>query len=168
MRVACDLVGRALGDLAAEVEHHDLVGDAHHHRHVVLDEQHGQVEVVAQPLTSSPSSSTSPWVRPLAGSSSISNFGSPASARASSMRLSVPNGSPAVGGWIGDDTTNAVNDVWFSTDGVVWQQQAEHAAWEPRSPVSVVFDDSIWIFSGKHTCAEDNWGGDLWQMASDG
>ena len=72
------------------------------------------------------------------------------------------------GGWIGDDTTNAVNDVWFSTDGVVWQQQAEHAAWEPRSPVSVVFDDSIWIFSGKHTGAEDNWGGDLWQMASDG
>ena len=72
------------------------------------------------------------------------------------------------GGWIGDDTTNAVNDVWFSTDGVLWQQQAEHAAWEPRSPVSVVFDDSIWIFSGKHTGAEDNWGGDLWQMASDG
>ena len=44
-----DLLRRALGDLAAEVEHDDLVGDAHHHRHVVLDEQHRQLELVAQP-----------------------------------------------------------------------------------------------------------------------
>ena len=39
-RVVADLGGRALGDLAAEVEHDDLVGDRHDHRHVVLDEQH--------------------------------------------------------------------------------------------------------------------------------
>ena len=38
---------RALGDLAAEVHRDDLVGDAHHHRHVVLDEQHGEPELVA-------------------------------------------------------------------------------------------------------------------------
>ena len=31
--------GRPVGDLAAEVDHDDLVGDAHHHVHVVLDEQ---------------------------------------------------------------------------------------------------------------------------------
>ena len=36
----CTSLGQALGDLAAEVHRHDLVGDAHHHRHVVLDEQH--------------------------------------------------------------------------------------------------------------------------------
>ena len=41
------LRGRALGDLAAEVEHDDLVGDRHDHRHVVLDEQHAEVELVA-------------------------------------------------------------------------------------------------------------------------
>ena len=42
----------------------------------------------------SASSSTSPWVRPLAGSSSISRRGLAARARANSMRLSVPNGRP--------------------------------------------------------------------------
>ena len=42
-------VGRsALGDLASEVEHDDLVGDAHHQLHVVLDEQHGQAELIAK------------------------------------------------------------------------------------------------------------------------
>ncbi len=70
------------------------------------------------------------------------------------------------GGWVGEDTTNALNDVWYSSDGVTWEQQAEHAAWAPRSPVSVVFDDKLWIFSGKHTGADDNWGGDLWQMTA--
>ena len=33
---------RAVGDLAAEVERDDLVGDAHHQVHVVLDQQHRQ------------------------------------------------------------------------------------------------------------------------------
>jgi hypothetical protein len=30
--------------------------------------------------------------------------------------------------------------------------------------ISVVFHDKIWIYSGKHTGFDDNWGGDLWQM----
>ena len=37
--------GRALGDLLAEVEHDDPVGDAHDQAHVVLDEQHGEPSV---------------------------------------------------------------------------------------------------------------------------
>ena len=45
----------------------------------------------------SPSSSTSPWVRPLAGSSISRNVGLAASARAISSRFSVPNGRPAAG-----------------------------------------------------------------------
>jgi hypothetical protein len=67
------------------------------------------------------------------------------------------------GGWAGE-TTNALNDVWISSDGVTWEQQAEHAPWAPRAPITVVFDERIWIYSGKHTGAEDNWGGDLWQL----
>ena len=51
-------------------------------------------------------------------------------------------------------------------DGATWEQQAEHAPWAERAPISVVFDDRIWIYSGKHTGADDNWGGDLWQMAA--
>src|SRR2546425_1253190 len=41
-RVAADRVGRALGDLLAEVQHGHAVGDAHDHRHVVLDEEQRQ------------------------------------------------------------------------------------------------------------------------------
>ena len=43
------------------------------------------------------SRSTSSWLRPPAGSSSSRRRGSATSARASSMRLSVPNGSPEAG-----------------------------------------------------------------------
>lgn len=51
------------------------------------------------------------------------------------------------GGWAGE-TTNALNDVWISSDGVEWEQQAEHAPWAPRAPITVVFDERIWIYSG--------------------
>ena len=40
---------RALGDLLAVVEHGDAVGDAHDDAHVVLDQQHRQPALVAQP-----------------------------------------------------------------------------------------------------------------------
>jgi hypothetical protein len=59
----------------------------------------------------------------------------------------------------------AFNDIWYSEDGVSWLRQAEHGPWSPRSGVhSVVFNDRLWLFSGKHTGASDNWGGDLWTM----
>lgn len=67
------------------------------------------------------------------------------------------------GGWIGPPT-NALNDVWCSTDGASWTRLAEHAPWGPRSPRSVVFRDRLWIFSGKHTGGSDSWGGDVWVM----
>ncbi len=35
------LGGRAVGDLDAVVEHHDAVGQIHHHAHVVLDQRDG-------------------------------------------------------------------------------------------------------------------------------
>ena len=69
------------------------------------------------------------------------------------------------GGWK-DRSTDALNDVWYSSDGMSWSRQADHAPWAPRSPISVVFHDKIWIYSGKHTGADDNWGGDLWQMTT--
>src|SRR5207253_9894110 len=40
-RIGPNLVGRALGDLLAHVEHRDAVGDAHDHAHVVLYQSHG-------------------------------------------------------------------------------------------------------------------------------
>jgi hypothetical protein len=66
------------------------------------------------------------------------------------------------GGWK-HRSTNALHDVWYSPDGVSWSQ-TDHAPWAPRSPISGVFHDKIWIYSGKHTGADDNWGGDVWQM----
>ena len=38
-RIVARLGGRAVGDLLAIIEHDDVVGDAHHHAHVVLDQQ---------------------------------------------------------------------------------------------------------------------------------
>lgn len=43
------------------------------------------------------------------------------------------------------------NEVWYSKDGITWQQ-AEHAPWTVRSGVnSVVFKDQLWLYRGKHT-----------------
>jgi hypothetical protein len=70
-----------------------------------------------------------------------------------------------LGGWV-DQPTNALNDAWYSADGITWNRQAEHAPWGPRSPVVIVYADKLWIYSGKHTGGSDNWGGDLWQMSA--
>ena len=67
------------------------------------------------------------------------------------------------GGWK-NRSTDALNDVWYSSDGMSCGRQTDHAPWAPRSPISVVFHDKIWIYSGKHTGFDDNWCGDLWQM----
>ena len=48
-RVGLDLGGRALGDLLAEVEDGDPVGDAHHEVHGVLDEKDGLAELTQAP-----------------------------------------------------------------------------------------------------------------------
>jgi hypothetical protein len=53
-------------------------------------------------------------------------------------------------------------DVWRSSNGRDWTRLADG-----ESPISVVFHDKIWIYSGKHTGFDDNWGGDLWQMTTD-
>ena len=59
----------------------------------------------------------------------------------------------------------AFNDVWYSADAVTWQRQTEHAPWTPRSGgTSAIFADKLWLYSGKHTGAADNWGGDVWTM----
>jgi len=41
MRIGQHLGGRALGDLAAEIENHHAMGNVHHDAHVVLDHHHG-------------------------------------------------------------------------------------------------------------------------------
>src|SRR5262245_54141024 len=69
-------------------------------------------------------------------------------------------------GGLDDQPTNALNDIWYSSDGRRWSRQAEHAPWGPRSPVVAVFGDQLWIYSGKHTGGDDNWGGDVWQMGA--
>jgi hypothetical protein len=67
------------------------------------------------------------------------------------------------GGWKGTPA-NCVNDIWYSTDGRTWSLLTDHAPWTPRSPRTIVYNDRLWILSGKHTGARDNWGGDIWTM----
>ena len=51
--IATDLLGGSLGDLLAVVEHGDPIADAHHHLHVVLDQQDRDAELVAdRPMSS--------------------------------------------------------------------------------------------------------------------
>src|SRR3569833_1739705 len=48
-RVALDLLGRPLGDDDAVVEHADALGNAHYETRIMLDQQHGDAELVADP-----------------------------------------------------------------------------------------------------------------------
>lgn len=74
--------------------------------------------------------------------------------------------------WVfgGRDTTAnhhlaARNDVWYSANGIDWTRQAEHAPWTVRSGGnSVVFQDQLWLFSGKHTGSNPVWKGDIWAL----
>ena len=61
---------------------------------------------------------------------------------------------------------DALNDVWYTRDGVTWTEQTEHAPWGPRDPLAIVYKDALWIYSGKHTGANDTWSGDLWAMSA--
>src|SRR6185503_17741014 len=45
--IAPYLRGGAFGDLAAEIQHMDAVGDIHHDPHLVFDHQYGNAEIVA-------------------------------------------------------------------------------------------------------------------------
>ena len=45
----CTCGRRSLGELAAEIQRDHMVGDRHHEAHVMLDQQHGHVAVVANP-----------------------------------------------------------------------------------------------------------------------
>ena len=45
-RVVLHLGRRAVGNLAAAIEHDDVVGNIHHHAHVVLDQHHGDAALL--------------------------------------------------------------------------------------------------------------------------
>lgn len=56
----------------------------------------------------------------------------------------------------------ARNDVWCSSDGVHWEQVAEHAAWPPRIWFSAaVYRDRIWVLGGWTNNPSKNLG-DVW------
>ena len=75
--VGADLGRRALGDLGAVLQHGDPLGDAHHHLHVVLDQQDGDAPLVADPVHErGERRADSCGFMPAVGSSSSSSFGS--------------------------------------------------------------------------------------------
>src|SRR5581483_6517060 len=91
------LEGQALGEQLAEVEAVHVVADAHHQRHVVLDHQDGEVELLAQgqELVAQMVRLLRAHARP--GLVQHEQVGSVARAVAISTRLSTPYGSPATG-----------------------------------------------------------------------
>ncbi len=65
----------------------------------------------------------------------------------------------------------AVNDVWWSQDGVNWTCAVRKAPWGPRlAHAGVVFDNRMWIMGGtyvKNSCACQMYCHDVW-YSSDG
>ena len=56
---------------------------------------------------------------------------------------------------------NYRNDVWYSTDGVVWTQATASAAFLFRySPTSVVYDNKMWVIGGYRSI--DDYRNDIW------
>ena len=70
---------RSLGDLLAEIEHHDARADLHDQAHVVLDHQHRGATLADAPISTAKSLRSLATI-PAAGSSSSSRRGSVASA----------------------------------------------------------------------------------------
>lgn len=79
------------------------------------------------------------------------------------------NGSP-------EYTTNYLNDVWFSDDGVAWTiiDPTEHEGegddiWSPRhSHSSLVYDGKIWVLGGIDGQNQANYLSEVWSAALDG
>lgn len=56
------------------------------------------------------------------------------------------------------------NDTWYTSDGKNWTA-AGRAPWSSRNAVySVVYNNKLWLFSGK-TGRADSWSGDIWAMS---
>ncbi len=52
----------------------------------------------------------------------------------------------------GTNDTIALNDVWSSSDGVVWNQEASSSAWTARKSFSVLdYKNRMWIVGGDTT-----------------
>ena len=57
---------------------------------------------------------------------------------------------------------HAKNDVWFSEDGVNWEQATDNAPWSPRLWFSAVsYRDHMWVIGGWSNNPSRNWG-DVW------
>lgn len=53
-----------------------------------------------------------------------------------------------IGGFVGNPNPYK-NDVWYSEDGIEWQQATDNAAFSARKEhASVVFNDKIWVIGG--------------------
>lgn len=64
------------------------------------------------------------------------------------------------------DTTSLKNDVWYSADGVHWQEATGHAPWAPRAyHQAVVLNDRIYVFGGGNYTPDYFTYHDVWSSA---
>lgn len=65
-------------------------------------------------------------------------------------------------------TSNALNDVWFSTDGVTWTQATAAAPFAARTELEAVeFEGKLWILGGSTKSANYSVGGTTYQIFDD-
>jgi hypothetical protein len=57
-----------------------------------------------------------------------------------------------IGGNLGNMSDNLANDVWYSDNGISWQQATPAAEFSPRSDhSSFVYQDKIWVIGGRNS-----------------
>ena len=78
-------------------------------------------------------------------------------ARAGSVLLSFKGEMWLIGGSI-PGTSTYLNDVWHSSDGIVWHE-VKNTPWQPRHAASVfVHDQALWMVAG------NNMEPDVWKL----
>jgi hypothetical protein len=50
-----------------------------------------------------------------------------------------------IGGSVDTTGYSIANDVWYSTDGIIWTQAVAHATFPKKYFLSVAFDDKMWL-----------------------
>ncbi|SDI50445.1 hypothetical protein SAMN05216338_102417 [Bradyrhizobium sp. Rc2d] len=67
-----------------------------------------------------------------------------------------------------EGSRQALNDVWFSKDGITWTQALQDAPWQPRAfHNALAHDGQLWILGGGHWGNDPTFLNDVW-CSSDG
>lgn len=63
-----------------------------------------------------------------------------------------------------EGSRQALNDVWFSKDGITWTKALQNAPWQPRAfHNALVHDGQLWMLGGGHWGNDPRFLNDVWR-----